>query len=87
MDRRPTAIIYARVSSTGQAKEELPIESQIATTLQRAHEMNAVVLEIFRDDGVSGRKSQRSGFQRAITFCERQQVDFFITWNSARFNG
>ena len=85
MDRQPTAVIYARVSSAKQAKEELPIESQIEMTLKRAYELGATVLEIFRDDGVSGRKSQRSGIQRALAFCESTQVDFFITWNSARF--
>lgn len=85
MDRRPTAIIYARVSSAKQAADELPIESQIEMTLKRAFELGATVLQVFRDDGKSGRKSTRSGFQSAIAFCESQTVDFFVTWNSARF--
>lgn len=85
MDRRRTAIIYARVSSAKQAKEELPIASQIEVTMQRALEMGATVLEVFRDDGVSGQKSTRGGMRRAIDYCGANQVDFFLCWNSARF--
>lgn len=85
MEQRQTAIIYARVSSAQQAAEELPIASQIESGMKRAYDMGAMVLEVFKDEGISGRNGRRAAFQEAVRYCGRNQVNFFITWNSARF--
>lgn len=86
MQNRPTAIIYARVSSTKQAAEELPIQSQIESTMARALALNAIVVKVFKDEGISGRTSKRDAFQAAVAYCEMNSTDLFITWNSARFS-
>lgn len=85
MDRRRTAIIYARVSTAKQAKEELPIASQIEVTMARALELGAVVLEVFRDDGQSGQKATRKSMLSAVEYCSANKVDYFLCWDSARF--
>lgn len=83
--RQKTAIIYARVSTARQAEDGLPVESQIGQCQSKAAALEAVVLEVFRDDGISGRTSKRPGFQAALDYCEDRPVDFFICWSSSRF--
>lgn len=80
-----TAIIYARVSTTRQSDEGISIESQIELGMKKASDLGANVLNVFHDDGKSGRSDRRRAFQRAIQYCTFEQVDYFITWNTARF--
>lgn len=80
-----TAIIYARVSSVGQAEEELPIESQLDVDRKKARELEAEVLAEFIDDGISGRNDDRQAFKDAIAFCKVNRVDYFICWSTSRF--
>ena len=83
--RKKTAIIYLRVSSTQQARKELPIESQLEFAQKKAASLNAIVLEVFTDSGISGRTSQRPEFQAAIKYCELHKPDYFIAWDTSRF--
>ena len=85
MSRNLSAIIYARVSTVRQADDGLPIESQIEQAKAKAEQMGAKVLRVFRDDGISGRTSQRPAFQDAIAFCSAMDVEYFIVWNTSRF--
>lgn len=85
MSRKPTAIIYARVSTVRQADDGLPIDSQIEQAKAKAEQLEATVLRVFRDDGISGRTSRRPAFQDAIAYCSAMDVDFFIVWNTSRF--
>ncbi len=80
-----TAIIYARVSTSRQADEGISIESQIEQAEKKAAELGVTVLRVFRDDGISGRTSNRPAFQSAITFCAAYDVDYFLCWNTSRF--
>jgi site-specific DNA recombinase len=81
-----TAIIYARVSTKKQAEEELPIESQLDVCHRKAAELGADVVRVFTDEGISGRATEaRQSFQEAIDYCGVYEVDYLITWNTARF--
>lgn len=80
-----TAIIYARVSSAGQADEELPVQSQIERAHAKAEALGATVLRVFADEGVSGTTSRRPEFQKAVAFCEAHKVKLWIVWDTARF--
>lgn len=79
------AIIYARVSSARQAEDGLPVESQIDQCKAKASALGATVVQVFRDDGISGRTTRRPAFLEAIEFCERTRVDFFVCWSTSRF--
>ena len=81
----PNSVIYARVSTARQADEGLPVESQLERCRELAASIGATVLREFRDDGISGRTSQRPAFRDAIDFCESHDVDFFICWSTSRF--
>lgn len=80
-----SAVIYARVSTTRQAADELPIESQVEACRKKAGELGAVVDRVFVDGGISGGTDQRMAFQDAITYCIESGVSYFVTWDYKRF--
>lgn len=82
---RKTAVIYGRVSTVKQADEGLPIESQIEGGHRKAEALDADVLKVFRDDGISGRTDERPAFRDAIAYCRIHQVEYFICWSTSRF--
>ena len=80
------AIIYARVSTTRQADDGVSIDAQIEQCHKKAAEMGAAVLQVFRDDGITGTSAlKRHAFQRAINFCAYNDVDYFIVWRLSLF--
>jgi len=82
---KKTSVIYARVSTKRQAEDGLPIDSQLDRCRARADAAGAVVERVFVDGGISGRIESRPEFQAAIDYCERNGVDYFITWSTSRF--
>lgn len=80
-----TAIIYGRVSTRGQADKDISVPSQIDGGRNTAAELGADVVKVFIDAGISGRSDAREDFQEAIDYCALFGVDYFITWNTARF--
>lgn len=80
-----TAIIYARVSTARQAADGLPVASQIEQCRAKATALGARVLQVFRDDGKTGRTIKRKGLMDAFDFCEARSVDYFICWSTSRF--
>lgn len=79
------AIIYARVSTTKQADDGLPVESQIEHGHRKAEALNADVLRVFSDAGISGRTDERPAFRDAVRYCKAHGVQFFICWSTSRF--
>lgn len=79
------AIIYARVSTRGQADKDISLPSQIEGGHKKAAELGADVVKVFVDSGISGRSDARNDFQEAIDYCAVFGIDYFITWNTARF--
>lgn len=80
-----TAVLYVRVSTTRQAEDELPIESQISRCSEKAASLGARVDRVFADEGKSGRYDDRQAFQDAIKYCEIAAPTYFITWSTSRF--
>lgn len=80
-----TAIVYARVSTMDQSDDGLPIAGQIEASRNKAADLDASVVRVFVDEGISGRNLSRRAFKQAFDFCEANPVDYFICWNSARF--
>lgn len=80
------AVVYARVSDRKQAARDLPVESQIEACRRRSAEMGAVVLHVYRDDGISGRTDGRPGFLAAIEHAISSCADYLVVWDSARFS-
>jgi site-specific DNA recombinase len=78
-------VIYVRVSTQNQAEKELPITSQIEKCEEHAKSLGAKVINVYKDEGISGRTDSRPAFQKAIAYCESFDVDFFICWSTSRF--
>ncbi len=84
---RKTAIIHARVSDRKQAERELSIPAQIEAGKKRAKELDAEVLHVFVEGkSRSAWSGNRPELEDAISFCEIHDVDYFITWDTARFS-
>lgn len=81
----PTAAIYVRVSSAGQAEEELPIESQLERCHERAAALGATVLRVFVEPGRSARTDARPEFRACIAFCEQARPTYLVAWSTSRF--
>lgn len=79
------AIIYARVSTVRQADDGLPVESQIEHGHRKAAALDADVLRVFTDAGISGRTDERPAFRDAVRYCKAYDVQYFICWSTSRF--
>jgi site-specific DNA recombinase len=79
------AIIYARVSTVRQADDGLPVESQIEHGHRKAEALDADVLSVFTDAGISGRTDERPAFRDAVRYCKAYDVQYFICWSTSRF--
>lgn len=78
------AVIYARVSRA--REESVSIEAQIEHCTARAQALGASVVQVFLDDSISGREARnRTAFLKAKAYCQAANVDYFITWSTARF--
>jgi len=80
-----TAVIYARVSDKKQVENDISIPGQIERGHEKALSLKSSVLQVFTDEGISGRSDNRPSFEAAIDFCEIYKVDYFICWSSSRF--
>jgi DNA invertase Pin-like site-specific DNA recombinase len=85
MDTMKKAIVYARVSTPGQAEQGVSLPSQIESGQKRAAQLEAEVVKEFIDDGISGRTSARPAFLAAVDYCALHAIDYFITWSTSRF--
>ena len=83
--KKSRAVIYARVSSARQAEDGLPVQSQVEQCRAKAAALGAVVVREFRDEGISGRTTNRPAFLEAVEFCEDERIEYFICWSTSRF--
>ena len=77
---------YIRVSTHDQ--EELSPESQKKLLKDYAAKNNIVILKLFTDLGISGRKAKkRPGFQEMIASAKEKEhpVDLILVWKFSRF--
>lgn len=81
-----TAVIYARVSDKKQVEKNLSIPAQMEACEERAKKLNLNVVKIYLEKGKSAWYGNRPEFEDAITYCEVNEVDYFITWDTARFS-
>lgn len=81
-----TAVLYARVSSSSQAEEEVSIPAQLDAGRKRAARDGTTLVREFVDEGRSAFiESNRRQFEAAIDYATTHGVDVFYTWSSSRF--
>lgn len=81
-----TAIIYARVSDKKQVEKNLSIPGQVEACEARAEKLNLNVVKVYLENGKSAWYGNRPEFEDAITYCEVNEIDYFLTWDTARFS-
>lgn len=79
-------VIYARVSTSMQAEEEVPIAGQIAECEKHAKMKGYEVVGVFQDAGVSGGTDERPEFQKMYTAAKEKPrpFDVVLTWRANR---
>lgn len=81
---KKTAIYYCRVSTKEQV-ENTSIETQKKGCLALADQLGVDILESFKDEGESAKTANRPNFLKAIDFCKKRHVDYFIVYKLDRF--
>lgn len=79
-------IAYTRVSTLGQAEDGESLERQAARIRAYCEAKGLPEPEIISDEGLSGFKSNREGFQRLISLCESRQVRTVIVYDLSRLS-
>ena len=79
------AIGYIRVSTAGQAEDGVSLDAQEARIKTWAEANEAAGVEIFRDEGISGKRSDnRPGLQAALEACGRG--DALVSYSLSRLS-
>ena len=80
--------IYARVSTEEQAEDEVPIAAQIKECREYAEGRSWQVVEVFTDEGISGRTDARPEFQRMIGMAKLKPAPFdtIVVWKGNRLS-
>ncbi len=76
---------YIRVSTEEQAKDGVSLDNQRAKIQAYCEFKDMELVEVIADEGISGSKSNRNGFQRVISLCEKKQVEAVIVYSISRF--
>lgn len=79
-----TAILYARVSTQGQADEGVSLDAQIAKARAYAELYDIRIVEVIRDEGYSGKNLDRPGIQRALKLLASGEADALIVYKLDR---
>ena len=77
-------VIYARVSTDEQAKKDCSIPTQINKNTVAMKEDGVHLLEIFKDEGLSGSNPNRQGLQEMIHYCKNNKVDYIYVVDTDR---
>ncbi len=81
-----TAVIYERVSSKRQAKENNSLAAQVEATKAHCERSGWQVVTMFDDPGESGTSIDRPGFQRMLKFCKENRIRYVVVYDLSRFS-
>ncbi len=79
-------ILYARVSTTGQANRGYSLDAQMETLRQHAREKGYEVVAEVRDAGWSGRTLDRPGMHEVRGMVAAEGVDLVLAQDRDRFS-
>ena len=77
---------YIRVSTQEQAEDGESLERQAARIKAYCEDKGLEQPEIISDEGVSGSKKNRPGFQQIVAMCKAGQLGKLIIYDSSRLN-
>lgn len=80
------AAIYLRVSTTAQAEEGVSMEYQEERCRQWAQTRGARVVQVYRDDGLSGKDDHRPAYRRMVADLKAGAFDVLVALKIDRLN-
>lgn len=81
-----TAVIYSRVSTLKQVEDGHSLEAQEQELLQYAKNNSINVLEIFKEEGKSGKNNERDELQKMLNFVKRNKVEKLLVYKLSRLS-
>jgi DNA invertase Pin-like site-specific DNA recombinase len=75
------AALYMR-ASTGE--QDASCDQQAAACNERPEQLGLTVLEVFRDDGISGARHDRPAYRQMLQAAEAKQFDTLVLWKQSR---
>ena len=79
-----SAVIYARVSTKGQADSGASIETQLKVCRKWCVSEGVIIVGEYHDDGVSGTTTDRDSFASLIGSVVSKEPDFLVVYDSSR---
>ncbi|MDH7577139.1 MAG: recombinase family protein [Bacillota bacterium] len=79
------AVVYARVSREEQARHGYSLEAQEELCQEKARELGADRVEVYRDEGVTGEILERPGLQAALA-AAKGGAAFFVVYDPDRLS-
>lgn len=79
-------VAYTRVSTMGQAEDGESLDRQAARIRAYCEAKGLPEPEVICDEGLSGFKTNRDGFQRLVSLCESREVQTVIVYDLSRLS-
>lgn len=79
-----TAIIYARVSTKGQADTGVPIDTQLKVCREWCERNGVKIVATYHDDGVSGTTTDRPAFESMMGSVIAKHPHYLVVYDSSR---
>jgi hypothetical protein len=79
-----SAVIYARVSTKGQAESGVSIDTQLKTCRSWCRQNGVEIVGEFHDDGISGTTNDRDNFGQLIGSVVSKQPHYLVVYDSSR---
>ena len=80
------AVIYIRVSTEDQARHGYSLAGQEEACVQRAKELGAAEMQIYKDEGITGSVLERPGLQQALAAVKAGGAEYFIVYDPDRLS-
>jgi site-specific DNA recombinase len=80
------AAVYVRVSTQEQSEKGWSIDGQIEECERFCESKGYTILEVFRDEGLSGSDLERPGLLAVLDFAESQGIDSLVLWRFDRLS-
>lgn len=79
-------VLYARVSTDEQAEEGYSISGQIRVLREYCEKNNYQIINIYKDEGFSGKSLDRPSLKELIKDSESKQFDMVMVWRISRLS-
>lgn len=77
--------IYLRVSTSNQVIDGLSLQMQEERLSAYCTANSHTITEIIKDEGISGAKTNRPGYQKLLNLAQNREIDLIVVYSLSRF--